>query len=1187
MIRVHRSARADRLVEALGDLLLEPLVDPMAAEIVAVPSRGVERWLAQRLAHRLGAGANEDGVCANVEFPFPGSVVEGATSAACGFDPDADPWPPDRSVWPLLELVDEHLAEPWLGPLAVHLEAGSPTDTDGPGELRRFATVRRLADLFDRYAVHRPEMVQRWAQDVEGAGQGRSAARNGTVTDDHWQAELWRRLRRRLGVPSPAERLVSATTRIVEAPDLLALPSRLSLFGLTRLPASHLQVLEAVGRHRDVHLFLLHPSEALWRRVAEVAGSAGAQSRRRCDDPTAHLPVNALLRSWGRDAREMQLVLQSRGLSGGEFLALPEPALRNQTLLQRLQADVRADRRPPGPPRLSTEADGRPPLDPDDDSVQVHACHGRLRQVEVMRDAILHLLADDQTLEPRDVVVMCPDIDSFAPLVDAVFRSSDRTDGLGAEGERNDPELGMPRIRVRLADRAIRQTNPILAVAAQLLALGDGRVTASEVLDLAGRDPVARRFGFNDDELSQLERWVVESGIRWGFDREHRGQWRLDQVGDNTWRAGLDRLLLGVAMAEEDQRLFGGVLPVDDVSSGSVDLAGRLTEFVERLRAAVDSLQGRHTVGDWVAAIREATESLALAAPNEEWQHDELRRMLGKLEQTATTRARDGSGETEPSEVVLDLSEIRSVLDDRLRGQPTWANFRTGDLTVCTLVPMRSVPHRVIGLLGLDDGAFPRNADRDGDDLLLAEPHVGDRDPRAEDRQLLLDALLAATDHLVITYEGRDPRTNQVHPPCVPVAELLDVVDRTVQAPVGSAHRSARAHVVVEHPLQSFDWRNFSAGQIARDGPWGFDSVDLSGAIAHAKPPTERRPFLARPLPRLDAEVVQLDALVRFLEHPVRAFVRERLGWYGGAGGPQVKDELPVELDALERWQVGERMLEALLRGASADGAALAEQGRGLLPPGTLAGRQLREIETMAASLAKAAEDAIGTAIADPQSVEVHVRLPDGRSLIGTVPDVHDVGSRRDGASDGQARILRCSYSRLGPKHRLAAWARFLALTAAHPELAVSAVTIGRSPAGNGYARSTLATMDGTPRARRTLALDCLVSLVDLYDRGLSEPLPLYARTSEKYADAVRRDRDVRIDCRSAWKFDRFTFGEAGEPEHVLVLGGITTVEDLLTTPPTPDEDGPGWSQDPSRFGRLARRLWEPLLAHERMERGS
>lgn len=1180
MILVHRSERADCLVEALGDLLLAPLADPMAAEIVAVPTRGVERWLAQRLSHRLGAGDGQDGVCANIEFPFPGSVVGGATAVACGFDPDTDPWPPDRSVWPLLALVDEHLAEPWLRPLASHLEAGSPDGPEGPAALRRFATIRRLADLFDRYGVHRPEMVQRWADGLAGDGKGEAA-------DDRWQAELWRRLRLRLGVPSPAERLATAATRLAETPDLLTLPPRLALFGLTRLPASHLQILEAVGRHRDVHLFLLHPSETLWGRVEAAGDDTEARSLRRSDDLTAELPENPLLRSWGRDAREMQLVLRARGVTGGDFLALPEPPPVNRSLLQHLQADVRADRRPPGSPRSGVDPDTRPPLDPDDDSLRVHSCHGRLRQVEVMRDAILHLLADDPTLEPRDVVVMCPDIESFAPLVDAVFRSSDRSDGLGGEVGRAGPEPGPPRVRVRLADRAIRQTNPILAVAAQLLGLADGRAAASEVLDLAGRDPVARRFGFNDDELSQLERWVVGSGIRWGFDQEHRGPWSLDQVGDNTWRAGIDRLLLGVAMAEEGQRLFGDVLPVDDVSSGAVDLAGRFAEFVERLRAAVDGLQGRHTVGGWVEAIGEATESLALAAPDEEWQHDQLRRVLGDLEETATTGDRDGSGEAEGPAVLLDLAEIRSVLDDRLRGRPTRANFRTGDLTVCTLVPMRSVPHRVIGLLGLDDGAFPRIAAHDGDDLLLAEPHVGDRDARAEDRQLLLDALLAAKEHLVVTYEGRDPRTNQVRPPCVPVSELLDVVDRTVRVPPGSPHESARGHVVVEHPLQSFDWRNFSTGQVAGDGPWGFDGVDLAGARAHAGPPAEHRPFLARPLPRLDREVVQLDSLVRFLEHPVGTFLRERLGWYGSAGSPQVKDELPVELDPLERWGAGERMLEAMSSGASAAEAALAEQGRGLLPPGALAGRQLRDIEEVATSLAKAAEEAIGTSGATPGSVEVHVRLLDGRALIGSVPDVYRTGSADGDDANGQVRIVRCSYSRLGPKHRLAAWVRFLALTAAHPELEVGAVTIGRAAAGGGVAVSTLAAVGGTSQERRTLALDRLAVLVDLYDRGLSEPLPLYTRTSEKYVDALRRDRDVRTDCRSAWKFDRFNFGEAGDPEHVLVLGSTATVEDILGVPPTPDEDGPEWTSDPSRLGRLARRLWEPLFAHERMDHRS
>lgn len=1188
MILVHRSERADCLVEVLGNLLLHPLDDPMTTEVVAVPTRGVERWLAQRLSHRLGAAAGEDGICANLAFPFPGSVVAEATSAACGFDPETDPWPPDRSVWPLLDLVDEHLADPWLRPLVAHLEAGSPTGPESPAELRRFATVRHLADLYDRYAVHRPDMVQGWAGGLDADVTAPIPSGSAGSAEDGWQAELWRRLRLRIGVPSPAERLVTAAARLAEEPAALDLPPRLSLFGLTRLPAGHLRVLEAIGRHRDVHLFLLHPSGILWDNVEAAAGPAATTPLRRSEDPTVGLATSPLLRSWGRDAREMQMVLRARGVTGGDHLPVPQPSPADRTLLQQLQADVRADRQPPAVLTTGTEPDARPPLDPDDHSLRVHSCHGRLRQVEVMRDAILHLLAEDPTLEPRDIVVMCPDIESFAPLVQAVFGSGLEAEASGGGTERAERELGPPQVRVRLADRSLRQTNPILAVAARLLELAAGRVAASDVLDLAGREPVARRFGFDDEELTQLERWVVASGVRWGLDREHRKPWGLDQVGDNTWQAGLDRILLGVAMAEEEQRLFGGVLPVDDMSSGDVDLAGRFAEFTERLRAAVEGLQGRHTVGTWVSALCGATESLALAAPRDQWQHEQLHWVLGVLVETAAMGAAGGSEQGRASQTLLDLAEVRSVLDDRLRGRPTRANFRTGDLTVCTLVPMRSVPHRVIGLLGLDDGAFPRSAPHDGDDLLLAEPHVGDRDARAEDRQLLLDAMLAATDHLVVTYEGRDPRTNQERSPCVPVAELLDVVDRTVRVPDGSSHALARDHVVVEHPLQSFDWRNFRAGQIAGDVPWGFDPVDLAGARAHTGPPLERRPFLAHPLRRLDAQVVQLDSLVQFLGHPVRAFLRERLGWYGTAGSAPVKDELPVELDALEQWGVGERTLEALLSGASLDQVEAAEVGRGLLPPGALAGRQLRDIEQAAASLANAARQHFGTGATAPGSVEVNLRLPDGRALIGTVSDVHETATSHGYHGTGRARIVRCSYSRLGPKHRLAAWARFLALTAAHPEREVSAVTIGRdagpAAAGPRVAVAALGTLDGTPEERRALALARLDVLVDLYDRGLSEPLPMYAKTSEAFVGAVHRDQDVRAECRTTWVYDEFRRGEAGEPEHVLVLGGVAPVDALFAEPARGDEGGPGWTDDRSRFGRLARRLWEPLLAHEHVD---
>ncbi|HLI45427.1 MAG TPA: exodeoxyribonuclease V subunit gamma [Acidimicrobiales bacterium] len=1184
MLRVYRSERADLLVGALGDLLLDPIKDPMATEVIAVPTRGVERWLSQRLSHRLGAApSGGDGICANVEFPFPGSLVGDAISIACGVDPEADPWPPDRSVWTLLELVDEHLGEKWLEPLADHLRAGSPESARNSGHLRRFATVRHLADLYDRYAVHRPDLVRGWANPTA----------SGEV-DDHWQAELWRRLRGRIGSPGPAERLETAAARIAESPELLDLPSRLSLFGLTRLPASHLRILEAIARNRDVHLFLLHPSDQLWSSVAEALDSVAVPPVARSDDPTATLGVNPLLRSWGRDSREMQLVLHAHGVTRSEHRPVPEPPGGARTLLARLQSDIRADRCPPGAPALGTEADERPVLDPDDDSLRVHSCHGHLRQVEVMRDAILHLLAADATLEPRDVIVMCPDIESFAPLIHAVFGASSGQLATGSVDEPPvEPEPGTPQIRIRLADRSIRQTNPVLGVAAQLLELAAGRVTASEVLDLAGREPVARRFLLSEQDLGQLAQWIAVTGIRWGLDAEHRRQWHLEQVRDGTFDAGLDRLLLGVAMAEEDHRLFEGVLPVDDVSSGAVELAGRFAELVARLHVAITRLEGCHPIAEWATALIEATESLALAGPHEQWQHEQLRSLLADVTEAAATAGKRSSaaiasdGARREAGALLDLSELRSLLDDRLRGRPTRANFRTGDLTICTLVPMRSVPHRVVGLLGLDDGAFPRHLVADGDDLLLADPHIGDRDARSEDRQLLLDALLAATEHLVVTYEGRDPRTNQERSPCVPIAELLDVVDRTVRPPEGSACSRARELVVVEHPLQSFDVRNFQPGELAGKGPWSFDPVGLHGARARSAPPEDPPPFLSTPLDRLDDQVVQLDSLVRFVESPVAAFCRERLGWYPHGGSDDVRDSLPVQLEALETWDIGDHLLGARLSGATPEQARAAERARGLLPPGALADAVLSPVEETVEALVAAVERTVSAA-ATPRSVEVNVRLPDGRSLVGTVPDVYEINRGAD--SERRSRIVRCLYSALGPKHRLAAWVRFLALSAAHPDREVSATTVGRGQgtAGSGplISRASLPPLGASPDERRQLSLAQLGVLVDLYDRGMREPLPIFPKTSEAFVDALRHEEPVVARCQKRWQTTRQTRGEDLEAAHLLVLGGRRSFAELLAEPPRPDESGPGWSTERSRLGRLARRLWEPLLAHETQEHG-
>ncbi|HEX5193140.1 MAG TPA: exodeoxyribonuclease V subunit gamma [Solirubrobacteraceae bacterium] len=1155
-LHVHRAPRADRLADGLARMLARPPADPFAADVVAVPTRGMERWLTQHMSAVLGASHDRrDGVCANVLFPTPHRLTTDATARACEIDPLSDPWLPERATWPLLAVVEQSLPEPWLAALASYLGADDGDATYKRS--RRLSFVAHLARLFDRYAMHRPAMIAAWREgaDVDGAGEPLRA-------DAIWQPELWRRLRARIVTADPAQRREQAHERLIAEPHVAELPERIALFGLTRLPTGQLQVLRALAVHRDVHLFLLHPSPRLWQQIADTT-ELPPRSRSRGKDPTAHIAANRLLASWGRDAREMQLVLGAGNERADHDEGADTPPA---TLLGRLQRDIRDDRRAPGAP-LADAKDERMPLAAHDRSLEVHACHGRVRQVEVLRDAILHALADDEMLEPRDVIVMCPDIETFAPLIGAAFGAGEPP---LEDGERAEPEgeraPGARELRVRLADRALHQTNPVLGTVAALLELVGERVTASQVLDLADRGPVRRRFRFDDEDLARIQDWVRDAGIRWGLDATHRRPYGLHSVQTGTWEAGLDRVLVGVTMAE-DTRSFRRVLPLDDVDSRAIDLSGRLSELVQRLTTALDALGRTQTLAEWADALADAADALTATADRDRWQRAELQRLLDELQAEA-----DGAPGADA--IMLAPAEIASHLGERLQGRPTRANFRTGHLTVCTLEPMRSVPHRIVCLLGLDDDAFPRKAPRDGDDLLLDDPCIGERDPRSEDRQLLLDALMAAGERLIVTYTGHDERTNTRRAPAVPIGELLDTIDATARCDDDPV-LPASARVCIAHPLQPFDPRNFAADALGRPQPWSFDADALAGAEALGLPRAERAPFLPAPLPPRVGELVELRDLVSFVEHPVRAFLRQRLGVRLGAFEDDVSDALSIELTHLERWAVGRRLLEARLRGASRREACLAEIDRGLLPPGQLGRRIIEEVEPLVDAIAESARGyAEPGASRDP--LDIRVRLQDGRLVTGTVPAAHgDV-------------MLNAIYSRVGPKQRIASWVALVAASATHPDRALRAVTVGRGRRDE-VCTAEAAIVAGSTAERGGLARAELERLVALYDVGMREPLPLFCRTSAAYVEAARVGLDAAAEAEREWKSDFMSRGgwfsrEDEEPEHLLVLGGKATFAELLGFAPGAAEEGDGWASDePSRLGRLARRLWDGLLDHEQV----
>jgi exodeoxyribonuclease V gamma subunit len=432
---------------------------------------------------------------------------------------------------------------------------------------------------------------------------------------------------------------------------------------------------------------------------------------------------------------------------------------------------------------------------------------------------------------------------------------------------------------------------------------------------------------------------------------------------------------------------------------------------------------------------------------------------------------------------------------------------------------------------------------------------------------MLLDALLAATERVIITYTGNDERTNLPRPPAVPVGELLDVVERTVSGGEGSA----REQVVVHHPLQPFDPRNFTSGRLVPGSPWGFDPQALGGARALSGERRPREPFLAAPLPPREDALIELNSLIRFVEHPTRALLRDRLGISVSEFYDEVEDSMPVELDALQTWGVGQRLLEGVLAGAELKACMQAEIARGALPPGELARPALARIGAVVEQLANEARS-LGVDRA-PGSLDVNIGLEDGRTLAGTVT----------GVCGDTLRAI--SYSRVRPRDRLRAWVRLLALSAARPERAFESVVIGRARADARWADATVARIApfaDDPASRRRIATEQLSLLLDLYERGMREPLPIASDASAAYAQAVISGEDGPAAAREAWetvfRFDK----EDRQPEHVLVHGDAVPLARLLEPRPRDDEEGPGWDQtETTRFGRYAMRLWRGLLAVE------
>ena len=988
------------LVDALAAVVGEPLPGgPLAQEVVVVQSLGMRRWVAMQLARRHG-------IAMNLAFPFPRAFLE--TTVRSFLPLEEDRFAPDRMTWEIHHLLSQQPGEPAFAPVRRYLERESDP-------LKYYQLATRIARLFDQYLVYRPELLLQWERgELPATG------------DAAWQARLWQQLN-----PEEALHLGGVLEHLRTTPPPPG--SRLSIFGISSLPPAQMEFFFHLAATRPVHLFLLSPSP-------EYFGDdlTPKQRARRGLPPAGPDDGNPLLSSLGRLNAHFQESLLETDERAGHRMTYPDESWQEpqgDTRLHRLQRELFLAR----PPEAAPEP---PPADP---SIAIHVCHSPMREVEVLYDQLLALFEADPTLEPADILVMAPDIESYAPFIQAVFGF---------------PEDPARRIPFSIADRHPRSENPVVDLFLRLLELPGTRATGPQLYGLFQNGAFCRRFGLDEAALEAIHDWIIGSGIRWGFDSAHRESFGLPPFEEASWRHGIDRLLLGYACSDQGGALFEGILPHADAGAGDPEVLGCFISIVAELDRLVRELTLPRPLADWVPVLEWMLETFfgAGADPAQAEAIGRLRESCGaggRLETIARLVAsREGSNPPVACEV------LREALSEMLGEAEHHGRFLTGGVTFCALKPMRSIPARAIWLLGMNDGAFPRRNPVVQFDLIARHWKPGDRSTRDDDRYLFLEALLSARHRLGISYVGRSQQSNEPIPPSVVVSELLDYI---------TADGTPAAAFITEHPLQAFSRRYYEVGSPL----WSYSAAN---AVAARPANAAAAAFCPRPLPPEEPGEIFLADFLRFFTHPAAFFLRHRLGLATEERVKAMDESEPLLPDSLTRYQIRGELLQATIAQVSEPEIALFRE-RSLISPGAAGLYQYRTLEEDTAAFYARIAPFLGEA-QEPETVRLP--LPGGGNLSGLLGPIRS----------GHLLTFRPGKARV--QDRLTAWIGQIVRVCA-------ACQAGNPPPPPARLFGKDALYQYLPPHADT-ARAIFETLVTTYRQGWCEPLPFFPESSFAFA---------------------------------------------------------------------------------------
>jgi len=998
---LHRSNRLEALAGQLADDLRVTADDPMSLRTVVVPSAETSRWLSMQLADRQG-------LAMGIRYPFLRRVVdELATGMLGGQRRHSSLFGREALTWWLFDRFPDFISLKNFAPVRNYLRDGAP--------LRRFELARRIADLFDQYQVYRPQLLRRWDTSEREGG---------------WQGALWRALRRDL---SGQESFVDLYHALIERDgseiDADLLPGSLAIFSLNTIPPVFLDVLRKAAEHIRVDIYLLTPTDEYWSDLVSKKQQlkAGADKEDLCGNPLGNS-----LGKLGRNLLDQLLDREAQQQS--EKFDFPMPS----TLLGLVQDDLRALRDRSSAKKKETVADT-------DVSIQVHACHGPMREVEVLHDYLLGLFQDDSSLRTRDVIVMAPNIETYAPYISAVF---------GA------PESESSQIPYSLADRSARSVFGTVDAFLKVLDVGLSRFEVTRVVSVLETAVFRRCFKLDAVDLDRIRMWIRECGTVWGIDSAHRIRLGFDQTDDFSWAKLEATLLDGYAMNGHDLKLRNGVLPYSDLEGDHLETLSKFLSAFDVLRKTAQALRIPRTRPAWADALRGLLVQLRADDLLPAAEVHSIRHVLAEL----------AASHSAASAELVTADVITGYLDFRLRETPAAGGFLDGRVTFCSLKPMRAIPARVIALLGMNDTDFPRQEIRRTFDFIAMDPAKGDRSLRDDDRYLFLEALLSARQCLFISHVGQSYRDARKSPPSSVVTELLDYLDQGFSLPTSVSQR-----LNFQHSLQAFSASYFKAG-----APKSFSRSNAEAARTLAQGESRIRELFTTPLvePNADYRRVTPERLRDFFTNPARWLCEWRLGIRLEREQDGLLTHEPLKLDALQSYQLQQDLIEAILHGNPRPLWEVA-RSRGRLPIGPFGDISQVVVEQTVERFL----EIVCAQISEYKREHVIVRWDHAPWTID---------GRIDGLYDGQ--LLRARCATLKPKDLVAAWVEHVMLNLVAPGTTTRIVDrdgglrIFRAPAST---------------ATTTVIIN---HLLDLYWSGLSSPLHFFPPASLAYAKSALAD---------------------------------------------------------------------------------